>query len=408
MKRIGIYNPYIETKGGGEKICLALADTLSRSPNTEVYLITHKEVSLKHLGHYFQIDTSRLKLFTLNFDTKFTRFISRLPLPGGVRNLFYDAKTLSNLKKAGFDVFINNCYQSNLPNPSPYGVYMCMFPQLVNDRHEPNKLSATKRIYKKVLRIMGRLILNPMDRHAVYTYDLITANSAYTQGYIKKYWGLNSKILYPFGEDMLDIKTSKKDKIILHVGRFFENIGECHNKRQDFMINAFSKMRSLHKEGWELHLVGSVAEDVGALRHILSLMNESNGLPIFFHFNSTFPDMKKLYNRAWIYWHATGYGADPKKHPEKQEHFGITTVEAMSARAIPVVINSAGQKEVVQDKVGGYLWRTEKELIDKTTMVARMSPGDLKIRQAKSRENFRSYNKEAFERTVNQIFSEIS
>ena len=38
MKTIGIYNPYLETKGGGEKMALALAEILSNDKNHEVTL----------------------------------------------------------------------------------------------------------------------------------------------------------------------------------------------------------------------------------------------------------------------------------------------------------------------------------------------------------------------------------
>ena len=52
--------------------------------------------------------------------------------------------------------------------------------------------------------------------------------------------------------------------------------------------------------------------------------------------------------------------------PEKQEHFGITTVEAMSTGAIPVVINTAGQSEIIENNKNGYLWSNPEELIKYT------------------------------------------
>ena len=406
MKRIGIYNPYIESKGGGEKICLALAETLANHPNAEVTLITHKAVSLEHLGHYFQIDTSRIKCKIINFETIGMKILNRLPLPGSFRSLFYDVKTLRAIKNSQYDIFINNCYQSNLPNPSQYGVYMCMFPQKIKGNQEVN-ISVLKGVYRFGLRNLSRLVLNPTKKHAVYSYDIITANSAYTQGYIKDYWGVGSSILYPFGEDMLDAESGDKEKTIVHVGRFFENIGESHNKRQDFMVEVFKDLPELHQNGWELHFIGSVAEDVGALRFILDLIRDASGYPIYFHFNSSFTDLKKLYNEASIYWHATGYGSDPKKHPEKQEHFGISTVEAMSAKAIPIVINTAGQKESVIDGQNGFLWKTADGFKAKTLQVARLKPQAQTELRTAARDGFHRFDKSGFQASVNEIFADI-
>ena len=52
MKRVAIYNPYLETKGGGEKVCLAIAEFLSQNSNTEVTLLTHSDVDINKISGY--------------------------------------------------------------------------------------------------------------------------------------------------------------------------------------------------------------------------------------------------------------------------------------------------------------------------------------------------------------------
>ena len=76
--------------------------------------------------------------------------------------------------------------------------------------------------------------------------------------------------------------------------------------------------------------------------------------------------LRKYYQKAKIYWHASGIGEDLTKHPDRAEHFGITTVEAMSAGCVPVVYNAGGQKEIVEDGKSGYLFDTEEELVVRT------------------------------------------
>jgi glycosyltransferase involved in cell wall biosynthesis len=54
---------------------------------------------------------------------------------------------------------------------------------------------------------------------------------------------------------------------------------------------------------------------------------------------------------------------DEEKHPERAEHFGMSTVEAMSAGCVPVVVRKGGQKEIVSHGESGYLWDTVDELV---------------------------------------------
>jgi glycosyltransferase involved in cell wall biosynthesis len=67
-----------------------------------------------------------------------------------------------------------------------------------------------------------------------------------------------------------------------------------------------------------------------------------------------------LYGTSAIYWHAAGYG---ETDPKNMEHFGISTVEAMSAGCLPIVYGGGGLKEIVRTKKEGYTWNTHEELI---------------------------------------------
>ena len=99
-------------------------------------------------------------------------------------------------------------------------------------------------------------------------------------------------------------------------------------------------------------------------------MRAAEGLPVFFHFNAASNELRQLYRSAAIYWHATGYGFDADKYPSKQEHFGISTVEAMSAGAVPVIYATGGQKEIVTDEVDGYWWTDIDRLVNQTRRLA--------------------------------------
>lgn len=404
MNKIGIYNPYLDTKGGGEKVCLALAETLSKNPKNSVSFLTHDKVDLKDLGEYFNLDLSKISIEVVRHNRVISAIINKLRLPQKLHGVIVDYQTLRAIRKHKYELFINNCYQSGLSNAGKRGVYMCMFPQrLPKDSRGPKG----KKYRQVAIRFLTKTLLHPNKDHFFETYDVITANSDFTKGHIRKYWGVDSKILYPICEDMGSKTKNQKKKIILNVGRFFADTAENHNKRQDFLIETFKKMNSLHKEGWELHFAGTIAKGLDGLTYVVDLVRAAEGFPVYFHFNASFDSLKQLYNSASIYWHATGFGVSAIEYPEKQEHFGIVTVESMSAGCIPVVINTAGQKEIIKDGINGYLWDNPKELIGKTVTVAKMEKSELDKLRTNEKETFSLYNHTAFVASVNVIFDEL-
>jgi glycosyltransferase involved in cell wall biosynthesis len=72
--------------------------------------------------------------------------------------------------------------------------------------------------------------------------------------------------------------------------------------------------------------------------------------------------VEELFATSSVFWVATGLGEDDQQAPWVFEHFGITTVEAMAAGCVPVVIDKAGQREIVRHGTDGYRWTTLDEL----------------------------------------------
>ena len=133
---------------------------------------------------------------------------------------------------------------------------------------------------------------------------------------------------------------------------------------------AFRELTDMQTNGWQLHFAGSVASDDDSRSAVESLINAAAGLPVEFHFDAKFDQLRSLYRRASLYWHATGYGVSAQEEPQAQEHFGNTTIEAMSAGAVPIVINSGGQTEIVSHGADGFLWDSPAELSGYTVQLA--------------------------------------
>jgi glycosyltransferase involved in cell wall biosynthesis len=212
-----------------------------------------------------------------------------------------------------------------------------------------------------VLRARASLLTaGPAGTGWLDSYDLVVANSRFTQRWIDAWWGRPSVVLEP----PVGLRESgAKEPINLSVGRFFAP-GRGHAKKQLEMVQAFDRLCGSGLEGWELHLVGGCSpEDQPYLDEV---RRAARGLPVVFHVDASGAEVDALYRRASLYWHATGLGEDLEADPVRAEHFGITTVEAMSAAAVPVVMAAGGQPEIVTDGVDGMLVRSADELVSAT------------------------------------------
>ena len=184
--------------------------------------------------------------------------------------------------------------------------------------------------------VAGRNHLDFLD-----TYDAILANSAYTQGWVRRLWQRGSTVLHP---PVTPMPQGEKAPMILSVGRFFLP-GTGHNKKQLEMVEAFRRLCERGVSGWEYHLVGGCAPEHAA--YLDQIRAAADRLPVVLHPDATGTELSALYGRASIFWQA-GLDEDIERHPDRYEHFGIATVEAMSAGAVPVVIDAAGQIEIVE------------------------------------------------------------
>jgi len=348
--KIGIYNPHLLMLGGGEKSTCVFAELLSSE--NEVYILTHSPFSKEVLEQTFSVNLSRVSIcvielsFFLKFLTDPTKRLWK------IRNVIGQAVLKNKFKSFNMDVFINHCHASYLPAPAPIGIYMCMFPQ----RLYPDNIVSVRGFYEYCVNGIS-YALNKGS--FLSSYQHIWANSEYTKNWIRQYWNRDAMVLYPPCEN-IGIGKEEKKRIILSVGRFF--YGD-HNKRQDFMIESFKK---LNRFDCELHIAGSLREDMHSSKYVARLQTMVNGFPISLHFNMSFEKLRDLYRKSMIYWHAAGYGEREDYAPHKVEHFGITTVEAMSAGVVPVVIALGGQPEIVEDGISGFLWSSPEELLLKT------------------------------------------
>jgi glycosyltransferase involved in cell wall biosynthesis len=148
-----------------------------------------------------------------------------------------------------------------------------------------------------------------------------------------------------------------KENIILAVGQF-EAGG---TKKQIELIQAFRCLLADYPEemeGWRLILAGSSVPKNPYLKTVRDVLKQGSG-SIELKVNADFDEVKSLYARASIFWHACGLG---EVNPQRFEHFGMATVEAMQNSCAPIVFNGGGQIEIVENGRSGCLFDTVEEL----------------------------------------------
>lgn len=332
--QIGIYSPYFEILGGGERYLLSIAESLSRKENVFLHASPGLKAKAEKMFH--------IKLGNVSF----------LP-PTQFRLHSYDVFFYMTDGSVFFPKAKKNFLIIQSPAHCPHNSFL-------------NKLK--------------------LRNWRILCY------SEFMQSIIRARLGKASIILSPpIDIQAFKVEESRKENSILTVGRFFPHL---HNKKQSILVEQFKKYHKQYFPDWKFIIAGGLT-DTGGKSILEELKKESKGFPIQIIVNPSFAQLVNLYKKAKIYWHAAGFGEDVVTTPEKAEHFGITTLEAMATGAVPIVFAAGGQKDIVSDGESGFLWDTTEILLQETRQVMvdnqlRLKLGENAVKRAKdfSKEHF--------------------
>ncbi len=335
--KAAIYNPYLDTMGGGERYTLVFANIL-QNLGYKIDMQWRDFHTLEKLGVRFGLQTQGI-------------------------NVIDDVK-----RGDGYDV--------------------CFW---VSDGSIPTLKARNNFLHFQFpfKGIGGGSLLNKMK---LFRIKKIICNSHFTKEFIDEEYGVRSSVIYPPVDVEAIRPANQKENIILYVGRFSTLMQE---KRQDYLVDQFKKLLR-HKIGkWKLVLAGGV--EVGVSTNLETLKKKSKGYPVEIVTSPNINKIRQLYGKAKIFWSAAGFGVDEKKYPQKVEHFGISAVEAMAGGSVPVLFAAGGHKEIVNDGMGGFLWLTNKNLLEKTLYLIKnrqkmdlMSKQSTKLAARFSQEEFTS------------------
>lgn len=379
--KAAIYDPYLDTLGGGERYCLSVAEILSQNGyEVDIFWSGDQDI-LSRVQDRFALDLSGVKLVPDIFGLSKKRIElieENLPenfhsQPAPNRDILSRLKNFLNKKQVLSD-------------------YNFLF--YLSDGSSPFLFSKKNFLHVQVPFVTkfnsSEKFLNSLKARFI---DKVICNSQFTSKFLTSFPENKITVLYP-PVDVAKLEGDvDKQKIILSVGRF-DNI--LNAKKQDVLIEAFIKFyKKSPKTDWKLVLAGGSREVPEKNNYLIHLQEMAKDYPIHFVVNPSFEELKKIYARSSIYWHAAGFEVDEYLTPEQTEHFGMTVVEAMDSGLVPLVVAKGGLTEIVDNEKNGFLWQTIDELAAKTHLLI-ATPKTLMEMSEKAHESAQAFSKEVF------------
>lgn len=321
QKKVGLYNPYLDSLGGGEKHILSILKVFNNLGN-QIDIFWDEDLNQRIKKAFGLVFHPTIKF-----------------LPNIFKNKKFPFSSIKILKEtAKYDYFFYVSDGSYFFSLAKKNFIFAMVP--------------CQKLYPVSL----------INKIKTFNYKII-ANSKFTQKFLKK-WGVPSILIEPYIEnDFVNLPSNKKNRLILSVGRFFSHL---HRKNQDLIIQMFKKIRQKNQlfKDYKLILAGGLKkEDNQYFNYLKKIV--ANDPAIIFKTNINYQEMLRLYQSAKYYWHFTGFGIDEKKSPEKVEHFGIAPLEAMAAGCCVISYAGGRMKDLIADKKNGFLFKNKNEFIKK-------------------------------------------
>lgn len=356
--------------GGGQKYGFTIAHALQDM--FDVTLLLNRDVTHQNIKDWYHLDLSRCKIKIVNIPF-FDQLESQHLDPGRVSRRMENPFHIISKESGNYDFFVNNSMNEKVFPLANISALVCHFPER-----------------------------RPKDYFYADRYTYIIYNSDYTAHWIQQKWKFAPhKHIYP-PVDMAPVSEDavKKENIILSVARFEEG----GSKKQLEMVRTFIKLNRSFPElmkDWALVLAGGSTEGNHYLETIKETIQKRGVTNIRLRVNIPGDELKDLYSRASIFWHLCGLD---QTDPALVEHFGMTIVEAMQNRIVPIVFDGGGQREIVEQDVSGFRVSATAQLMHFTLKLVN-NPSLRETLGANALERSKNFTREVFETNVKEFFA---
>jgi len=357
--RILIVHPVMTFLGGGERLCCDTIRALQSGGHDLTILSSSFEPEkLEKFFGYRQL-FARANLMLYKSIDKKDQFGTPAHLFRHLRGQRKVLKQAMKVHDPNFDLVFSTQDPGYIPTMNRPVIQWGYFPKTFSF---PTSLPRTVR----------SLSLRLHYQQQISRVGLVLAISRYSQESLDREWERPSKVLYPACNMVR--ATSKRDMVV--------TAARAIPGKQLELFWAIARLRPQYE------FVMLLTRDPYSSEYSKDLVSQTphNGKIVF-------DTEKELY-------HSVLGEAKVYLHFMRNEHFGITVVEAMSASCVPIVHDSGGPREIVDDS-SGYRWQRIEDVPDIVDRAIKMAPSEA------SRLRAEEFGYERFQRGLSSIFSEL-
>jgi alpha-1,2-mannosyltransferase len=317
LMRILVIHPRMSVFGGGERVVVHSIITALNNGH-EVLLVSEK-FDIPAFEDFFACEGLFKQVHMISYPG-FRPVAEKAVLYQ--RLLYHQCRVRSVLPRAGeFDLILSTQDVAYLPPAKVPIIQYCYFPEYFVHLESSPSSPFWKMYYRPAtLFYRGR----------VSRVDCLISTSNFTRGFVREKWKRESTTLYPpCPIDLYKNLESPKEDLVVTIGRVVPE------KRMDLFLEMARRVPNVR-----FAVIGSVAPNQEPyFRHLREIAPKNASFVL-----SPLRKVRDVLARSKAYVHCA-----------RNEHFGITIVEAMAAGCVPIVHDSGGPREIVTDDVG-FKW----------------------------------------------------
>ncbi|MCL5427945.1 MAG: glycosyltransferase family 4 protein [Candidatus Marsarchaeota archaeon] len=332
-----IIQPYLNLKGGAERVILRIAQHY----DAPIYLLEYNKNTT--FGEFKDLDVRLVG--------KKVPLSEMLPYRAS-QGLRYGYNFYNLKLKEDYDVLNAHISPSEwIRHRNERVLWYCHTPpREVYDLYE---VRMKHRSYKdKLLYSTMAKTYKFISKRVVRNIEFIAANSINTRERIMKYYSRESTVINP-GIDFGEYSNEGDGRYFLCPSRI------SPNKGQDFVIDAYKRFCAKSGKKHRLLLAGALSRDPEHAAYYAKLKGMAKGLNVEFRGNLEDSEMKKLYA-----------GATAVLLAPQNEDFGLVYLEAMSSSKPVISINEGEPTRLVQEGKTGFLVDSPQKMAERMRLLA--------------------------------------